>query len=83
MYDPFYEVSLRFKSGNRLPVASVRITGEEWMAIKAENKELREAAEAVVESARQWSSPSYPTFDRVSVDALDGLVKALEPEGEQ
>jgi len=49
--------------------------------LEAKVAALTEAAKAVVESARQWSSPNYPTFDRIEsgrIDALAALIQESE-----
>lgn len=41
------------------------------------------AGKAVVESARQWSSPNYPTFDRIESEHIDTLAALIQGgEGE-
>ena len=44
---------------------------------------LEAAAKAVLDSAAKWTSPNYPTFDRVAASAIDDLARALEDGNDQ
>jgi len=64
-------IRLKFKSGNEIPVESVRITTEEWQAVERENVELR-AKLADRDSGWYAAERGEPRDGSKSVDWLNG-----------